>query len=46
MKAADIRELTEKEIVAKLKEEQENLTRLKLNHTVSPLEDPTQIKKN
>jgi len=45
MKAADIKELTEKEIRAKIKEEQENLTRLKVNHTVSPLEDPTQIKK-
>lgn len=45
MKAADIKELTEKEIVVKLKEEQDNLTRLNLNHAISPLENPTQLKK-
>jgi len=45
MKAAEIRELSDKEIDDKIGEEQENLTRLKMNHAVSPLEDTTTIKK-
>lgn len=45
MKAVEIRELSDKEIDDKIGEEQENLTRLRMNHAVSPLEDTTKIKK-
>jgi large subunit ribosomal protein L29 len=44
MKAKDIRELTDQEIEARIKEEQDALLRLRLNHAVSPVEDPTQIR--
>ncbi len=43
MKTSEINELTSKEIVERLMEERENLTRLKLNHAVSPLENPMKI---
>lgn len=39
-----IRELTTGEIRERLEEEQLQLTRLKLNHAVSPLENPNKIK--
>lgn len=43
MKTSEINELTSKEIVEKLQIEKENLSRLKLNHAVSPLENPMKI---
>ena len=43
MKTSEINELTSKEIVERLLEERENLSRLKLNHAVSPLENPMTI---
>jgi len=39
-----IRELTTGEIVERLDEEKKQLTKLKLNHAVSPLENPNKIK--
>jgi large subunit ribosomal protein L29 len=39
-----IRELTTGEIIERLDEEQKQLTKLKLNHAVSPLENPNKIK--
>ena len=39
-----IRELTTGEILERLDEEQKQLTKLKLNHAVSPLENPNKIK--
>jgi large subunit ribosomal protein L29 len=39
-----IRELTTGEIVERLDEEKRQLTKLKLNHAVSPLENPNKIK--
>ena len=39
-----IRELTTSEILERLDEEQRQLTKLKLNHAVSPLENPNKIK--
>lgn len=44
MKTTEIKELTNKEIVERLQVEKENLVRLKLNHAVSPLENPMKIK--
>ena len=39
-----IRELTTSEIIERLDEEKKQLTKLKLNHAVSPLENPNKIK--
>ena len=44
MKTAEIKELTTAEIQERLASEKEQLTRLKLNHSISPLENPLQIK--
>ncbi len=46
MKTSEIKELTNKEIVERLQVEKENLVRLKLNHAVSPLDNPMKIKKS
>ena len=46
MKTSEIKELTVKEIVERLQVEKENLVRLKLNHAVSPLENPMIIKES
>ena len=45
MKAAEIRELTVSEIEERIDAEKNNLLRMKLNHAVSPVENPTTIKK-
>ena len=39
-----IRELTTGEIIERLDEEKKQLTKLKRNHAVSPLENPNKIK--
>jgi large subunit ribosomal protein L29 len=39
-----IRELTTSEILERMDEEERQLTKLKLNHAVSPLENPNKIK--
>ena len=39
-----VRELTTGEIIERLDEEKRQLTKLKLNHAVSPLENPNKIK--
>ncbi len=44
MKQEVIRELSTKEIIERLEEERKQLVRLKLNHAVSPLENPNKIK--
>jgi large subunit ribosomal protein L29 len=44
MKTSEINELTTKEIVEKIQTERENLVRLKLNHAVSPIENPLKLK--
>jgi large subunit ribosomal protein L29 len=43
MKTSEIKELTTNEIVERLQVEKENLVRLKLNHAVSPLDNPMKI---
>ena len=44
MKTAEIKELTTAEIQERLASEKEQLTRLKLNLSISPLDNPLQIK--
>jgi len=46
MKTSEIKELTKKEIVEKLQVEKENLVRLRLNHAVSPLDNPMKIQES
>jgi large subunit ribosomal protein L29 len=46
MKIAEIKELTNKELLERLQTEQENLTRLKMNHSVSPLDNPMKIRES
>ena len=46
MKTSEIKELTDKEIVERLQTEQENLVRLRLNHAVSPLDNPMKIRES
>ncbi|MGB4415350.1 MAG: 50S ribosomal protein L29 [Paludibacter sp.] len=44
MKTREIKELNTKEIQERLDAEREHLVRLKLNHAISPLDNPLQIK--
>ncbi len=46
MKQEVIKELSTADIVERLDEERKHLTKLKLNHTVSPLENPHDISAN
>ncbi len=43
MKTSEIRELAKQELVERLDAEQVSLTRMKMNHAVSPLDNPVQI---
>ena len=45
MKAPEIRELSVKDLSARIEAEKANLLRLKMNHTISPVDDLSQIKK-
>jgi large subunit ribosomal protein L29 len=44
MKISEIQEMTTKEIVEKIELEKETLVRLRMNHAVSPLDNPMKIK--
>lgn len=44
MKTREIKELTDKELQERLDAEKDNLARLKMNHAISPLDNPLQIK--
>ena len=44
MKATEIRELSTKEIQEKIQTEQEAVTKMKLNHAITPLDNPNQIR--
>lgn len=44
MKSKEILGLTTKEIVERIETEKVNLNKLKLNHAISPLENPQRIK--
>jgi len=44
MKSSELIDLPEKELIEKLDNEQDYLLRLKLNHAISPLDNPLKIK--
>lgn len=46
MKSSEIKELTTKELEERIDTESTLLTRLKLNHAVSPLDNPLKIKQS
>lgn len=46
MKNSDIRSLSESEIAERLAAEQQNLTKLKFAHAISPIENPNKIKES
>lgn len=43
MKSSEIRELSAKELEERLESEENMLVRLKMNHAVSPLDNPNKI---
>ena len=45
MKATEIRELSINDLRERIETEKANLSRLRLNHAISPLDDLSQIKK-
>lgn len=46
MKNTEIRELSNKELAARIREERAGLSKLMLNHAISPVENPNVIKEN
>jgi large subunit ribosomal protein L29 len=46
MKMSELKEMADKELVERLQTEQENLIRLRLNHSVSPLDNPMKIRES
>lgn len=44
MKTSEVKELVEKEIIERIELEKENLSTLKLGHSITPLDNPNQIK--
>jgi large subunit ribosomal protein L29 len=44
MKNSEIKELTTKEIAERIDAEKEKLNRMKLNHAVSPLDNPIMLR--
>jgi len=44
MKTSEIKELTSKEILERLQTEKDTLLRMKMNHAISPLDNPQQVK--
>jgi len=44
MTQAEIKQLSTADLVEKVKEEKSTLSRLKLNHNVSPIENPASIR--
>jgi len=46
MKNAEVKELSTKELLERLDSEQDNLTSLRMNHKISDLDNPHQIKES
>ena len=44
MKISEIRELTTQEILERIDNERSSLVRIKLNHAITPLDNPNKIK--
>jgi large subunit ribosomal protein L29 len=43
MKNSEIQQMTDKEVLERISEEKLTLTKLRLNHAVSPLENPNKL---
>jgi len=43
MKTSEIRELTNQELVERIDTEEMNYTKMRMNHAVSPLDNPSQL---
>lgn len=46
MKSSEIRELSNQELLERIDNEKTTLVRMKLNHAISPLENPQKIKES
>ncbi|MRR19787.1 50S ribosomal protein L29 [bacterium] len=46
MKSSEIRELSTQELLEHIENEKTSLVRMKLNHAISPLENPQKIKES
>jgi large subunit ribosomal protein L29 len=46
MKSSEIRELSTQELLEHIDNEKTSLVRMKLNHAISPLENPREIKES
>jgi len=46
MKSSEIRELSNQELLEHIDNEKSSLVRMKLNHAISPLENPQKIKES
>ena len=46
MKIAEIKKLIDKELVERLESEKANLAKMKLNHAISPLDNPSLIRES
>ncbi len=44
MNTAEIRELSNKELIERIEDEKAQLVKMRLNHAVSPLENPMKIR--
>lgn len=44
MKIKEVKELTDKELVERIGTERANLSKMKLNHAISPIDNPCQIR--
>jgi len=43
MKSSEIRQMTDKELKERVEEEKLRLVKMKMNHAISPMENPNQI---
>ena len=46
MKSSEIRELSNQELLERIDNEKTTLVRMKMNHAISPLENPQKIKES
>ncbi len=46
MKSSEIKELSNQELLERIDNEKTSLVRMKLNHAISPLENPQKIKES
>ncbi|MCU0442532.1 MAG: 50S ribosomal protein L29 [Bacteroidia bacterium] len=46
MKNSEIRELSDKELAARIKEEKNHVTKLQFSHAVSPIDSPVKIRES